>query len=164
MLSELTGYRSCFFCTGVSSVGLDEAVYARITHDGTIAVAETLASVGSPLTFCYVSGQGTDSTERGRRMWARVKGRTENRLFEMPIDAYAFRPGFVRPAPGIRSKTTLYNASYAVMGPFFPLLRRFFPRHVTTTTNMGRAMIRVCLEGYPERVLENEDMNRLAEG
>jgi uncharacterized protein YbjT (DUF2867 family) len=153
---------ACFFCLGVSSAGMTQAAYTRVTYDLTLAAAEALLALNPALTFCYVSGEGTDSTERGRFMWARVKGRTENHLLKMRFKAYAFRPGFIQPLKGVRSKTRLYQAVYAVAGPLFPLLRRLFPRHVTTTENVGRAMIRVAVDGYARRVLENPDINALA--
>jgi hypothetical protein len=158
----LGGLDACFFCLGVSSAGMTQEAYTRVTYDLTLAAAEALLALNPALTFCYVSGEGTDSTERGRFMWARVKGRTENHLLKMRFKAYAFRPGFIQPLKGVRSKTRLYQAVYALAGPFFPLLRRAFPRHVTTTENVGRAMIRVAVDGYATRVLENPDINALA--
>jgi uncharacterized protein YbjT (DUF2867 family) len=127
----LAGHDACFFCLGVSSAAMDEAKYHRLTYDLTIAAAAELARISPGATFCYVSGQGTDSTEHGRIMWARVKGKTENRLLELPLDTYLFRPGYVQPMKGIRSKTALYRAVYTVLGPFFPVLRRLAPRYVT---------------------------------
>ena len=113
------------------------------------------------LTFCYVSGEGTDSTERGRFMWDRVKGKAEYRLLRMPFKAYMFRPGLIQPLTGVGSKTKLYRVFYAVLGPLFPLLKWLFPNHVTTTENIGQAMIRVAAKGYSKRVLENTDINVL---
>jgi uncharacterized protein YbjT (DUF2867 family) len=159
---DFSGLDACFFCLGVSSAGMSEAAYTRVTYDLTLAAAEALLALNPALTFCYVSGEGTDGTERGRFMWARVKGRTENQLLRMRFKAYAFRPGFIQPLKGVRSRTKLYKAAYAVVGPFFPLLRRVFPKHVTTTENVGRAMIEVAARGYAKRVLENPDINRLA--
>jgi uncharacterized protein YbjT (DUF2867 family) len=159
----LSGHDACFFCLGVSAAGKSEEAYTRVTYDLTLALAEALLTHSPNLTFCYVSGQGTDATERGRFMWARVKGRTENRLLSAMPDAYMFRPGFIQPLKGVRSRTKLYQAVYNVAAPAFPLLRRVAPRHVTTTVNVGRAMIRVAAEGCPKRVLENPDINALAE-
>ena len=159
---DLKGLDACFFCLGVSSAGMTEAAYARVTYDLTLAAAEALLALNPGLTFCYVSGEGTDSTERGRFMWAQVKGRTENQLLRMRFKGYAFRPGFIQPLKGVRSKTKLYQAVYAVAGPLFPLLRRLFPAHVTTTENVGRAMIEVAARGYASRVLGNPDINALA--
>jgi uncharacterized protein YbjT (DUF2867 family) len=161
--AELAGTDACFFCLGVSSAGMSEERYTRLTHDLTLAVARELARVSPAMTFVYVSGQGTDATERGRVMWARVKGRTENALLALPFrGAYMLRPGLVQPMGGVRSKTALYRAGYAVIGPLIPLLKRAFPRFVTTTVEIGRAMLAVARRGYEKRVLESEDISRLA--
>jgi uncharacterized protein YbjT (DUF2867 family) len=160
--AALTGRDACFFCLGVSSAGMTEPAYHRLTYDLTLATAGALAELNPGMTFCYVSGEGTDSTERGRSMWARVKGKTENHLLRMPLNAFMFRPGFIQPLYGIRSKTKLYQAAYNVLGPFFPWIKRIFPKHVTTTVNVGRAMIQVAANGYETRVLENSDINALA--
>ncbi len=158
---ELTGLDACFFCLGVSSAGMTEESYRRVTYDLTMAAAEPLVKLNPGLTFIYVSGAGTDSTERGRVMWARVKGEIENALLRLPFKAaYMFRPGFIQPLHGIISKTKLYRAFYAVTGPIFPLLRRF-PKYVTTTEQLGRAMIEVARRGFPKRVLESADINSL---
>lgn len=160
--ADLKGHDACFFCLGVSVVGKTEAEYHRMTHDITLAAAGILAELNPGLTFCYVSGEGADSTERGRYMWARVKGKTENRLLRMPLTAYLFRPGYIQPLKGVRSKTRWYQAFYTVAAPLYPLLKRLLPTHVTTTENVGRAMIRVAAEGYSKRALENSDINALA--
>ena len=158
---ELTGLDVCFFCLGVSSAGMTEESYRRVTYDMTMAAAQTLLKLNPGLTFIYVSGAGTDSTERGRVMWARVKGQIENALLRMPFKAtYMFRPGFIQPQQGIVSKTKLYRAFYAVTGPIFPLLKRF-PKYVTTTEQLGRAMLEVVRSGFPKRVLESADINSL---
>ena len=159
---DLDGVDACFFCLGVSAAGLDEAAYHRLTYDLTVAAAEVMARVNPSMTFCYVSGEGTDSTERGRFMWARVKGKTENRLLAMPFRAYAFRPGFIQPLKGVRSRTALYQAAYTLVGPIIPLLRRIFPAHMTTSENVGRAMIEVAAHGADKRILENPDIDALA--
>lgn len=159
---DIRGFQACFYCLGVSSAGMSEDDYHRITYDMTIAVAETLARVNPGMTFCFVSGQGADSTERGRTMWARVKGKTENRLLELPLDAYMFRPGYVQPVRGARSRTKLYEFFYFFLSPLFPLLDRFFPDHVTTTERIGRAMIAVATEGSGKRILENPEINSLS--
>ncbi|MCH8123983.1 MAG: epimerase [Bacteroidetes bacterium] len=153
---------ACFFCIGVTAVGMSEAAYHRVTYDLTVAVAESLLDLNPALTFCYVSGEGTDSTERGRLMWARVKGKTENQLLRMALNAYMFRPGFIQPLRGVRSSTRLYQVIYTVLRPFYPLLKRLLPKHVTTTVNIGRAMIRVAAQGYTQFVLENPHINSLA--
>ena len=159
---RLAGHGACFFCLGVSSAGMSESAYHRITHDVTVAAAEALLAVNPQLTFCYVSGAGTDSTEKGRVMWARVKGRTENRLLAMPMRTYMFRPGFIQPVKGVRSKTRLYRVFYGLTGPFLPLLRSLFPRQITTSENLGRAMIRAVLDGHPHPILQTADINALA--
>ena len=162
LASELAAIDACFFCLGVSAAGKSEADYHRQTFDLTLAAARALAAARPGATFCYVSGEGTDSTERGRTMWARVKGKTENALLTLPLNAYMFRPGFIRARPGARSKTPLYRALYVVLGPLYPVLKRLAPRHVTTAENVGRAMIAAAAVGYPKRVLENPDINALA--
>jgi uncharacterized protein YbjT (DUF2867 family) len=159
--ADLQGYDACFFCLGVSAAGMSEAAYYRVTHDLTLTAANVLAQLNPELAFCYVSGEGTDSTERGHFMWARVKGKTENHLLQMPFHAYIFRPGLIQPMTEVRSKTKLYRTFYKVLDPVFPLLRHLFPRHVTTTEHVGRAMIQVTANGYHKRVLENDDINEL---
>jgi uncharacterized protein YbjT (DUF2867 family) len=162
--AELTGFEACFFCVGVSSAGMSEARYRRITLDLTIGVAKVLGELNPGLTFCYVSAQGADSSERGRIMWARVRGETENRLLELPFPAYAFRPGIIQPAKGIPSRTKWVRALYTVVGPLFPILKRLLPNQVTTTGRIGRAMIRAATTGSSQRLLEVKDINALAEG
>lgn len=162
---DLAAYDACFFCLGVSSVGMKEEEYRRVTYDLTLAAARTLAAANPRLTFAYVSGEGTDSTERGRSMWARVKGKTENDLLELPFQAYMFRPGIVQPDRGIPSKTRLYRTLYAITAPLFPVLRRVAPNLVTTTRSMGRAMITVAAaapgDADTPRILRPQDINRL---
>ena len=161
LAGDLTRTDACFFCLGVSSAGMSEADYYRSTFDLTLAAARALAAAKPGATFCYVSGEGTDSSERGRIMWARVKGKTENALLALPLQAYMFRPGIIRPRPGTRSKTRWYRVAYAVLDPIFPLLQRIFPTHVTTSENVGRAMIGVAANGYEKRILENTDINAI---
>ena len=121
---------------------MSEAAYRRVTYDLTIAVAQMLGAQNPVLCFVYVSGSGTDSTEHGRTMWARVKGATENALLKMPFrSAFMFRLGFMQPLDGIRSRTRLYQTFYVVLAPVMPLLRRAFPRSITTTRELGRAML-----------------------
>ncbi len=163
LAEELTGIDACFFCLGTSAVGMSESAYHRVTYDLTIAAASALAELNPGMTFCYVSGVGTDSSEKGRFMWARVKGRTENELLRMRLDAYMFRPGFIQPLRGVRSKTNLYQAIYSVTAMVIPLLRRLFPNQVTTTTHVGRAMINVAASGFPKRILGNREINILGE-
>jgi uncharacterized protein YbjT (DUF2867 family) len=152
---------ACFFCLGVSSLGMREDEYRRLTYDLTLAAAHTLAAVRPKATFCYVSGEGTDSSERGRSMWARVKGQTENALLALPLDAYMFRPGLIRPRPGARSKTRWYRLAYAILTPLYPALYKLAPGHMTTSENLGRAMLAVADGGYERHVLENRDINAL---
>ncbi len=162
--SELAGYDACFFCLGVSSAGMKEADYRRVTYDFTLAAAETLARRNPQMTFLYVSGAGTDSTERGRLMWARVKGRTENDLLKLPFKAvYLFRPGAIQPLDGITTKVKLYRVLLALFGFLFPPARKLFPRHVTTTRILGRAMIKAVQGGAPSRWVESWDINALGE-
>ena len=155
---------ACFYCLGVTVVGLNESQYYHLTYDLTLAAATALASVtAGRLTFCYVSGEGTDGTECGRTMWARVKGKTENALLRLPLKAaFMFRPGYIQPLRGLRSKTRWYQALYDVIGPLYPILRRLFPRYVTTTVNIGRAMIHVAATGSSKQILSSADINQLS--
>jgi uncharacterized protein YbjT (DUF2867 family) len=141
---------------------MSEADYARTTHDITMAAARALAAANPRIRFVYVSGAGTDSTEKGRAMWARVKGRTENALLRELAEACMFRPGYIQPMDGIRSKTGWYRAFYAVGRPLYPLLRRAFPGAVTNTRDLGLAMLEVAAHGAPKRVLESADITALA--
>jgi uncharacterized protein YbjT (DUF2867 family) len=163
--SEFADLDACFFCLGVTSVGLRESDYRHLTYDLTLAAATALASAAAGrLTFCYVSGEGTDSTERGRIAWARIKGQTENALLRLPFKAaFMFRPGYIQPLKGIRSKTRWYQAIYDVVGPLYPVIRRLLPRYVTTTESIGRAMIQVAAAGYSKRILSSADINRLSD-
>ena len=137
------GLDACFFCLGVSAADVSEADYHRLTHDLTLTAARAIAAQSPDLTFCYVSGEGTDDTERGRMMWARVKGKTENALLALFARAYMFRPGYIHPMKGVRSPRRLYRAFHAVAVPLWPLLRRVMGAHSTTTENVGLAMLRV---------------------
>jgi uncharacterized protein YbjT (DUF2867 family) len=160
---RLSGYDACFFCLGVSSAGMGEEAYRRVTRDVTLAAAHALLEASPGLTFCFISGAGTDSSESGRVMWARVKGEAENRLLELPFGGvWLFRPGYVQPMKGVRSRTRIYNVAYAVLGPLYPVLARLGPGVVTTTEKLGLAMIRVARDGSAKRVLENRDINELA--
>jgi uncharacterized protein YbjT (DUF2867 family) len=159
---ELRGFDACFFCLGVSSAGMKREDYRRVTFDITLSVARTLAKVNPSMTFIYVSGAGTDSTERGSSMWARVKGETENALLKLPFKAAVmFRPGAIVPLHGITSRTRVYRAAYTIMKPFWPVLRSAFPQLVTTTEQLGRAMLRVAKDGAPKPILETPDINAL---
>src|ERR1700690_3580065 len=160
--SGLAGFDACFFCLGVSSVGMSEQRYRHMTHDITLAAATTLSRLNPGMVFVYVTGRGTDSTEQGALMWARVKGKTENDLLKLPFKAaYMFRPAGIQPLHGIRSKTGWVQAIYVVSAPLLSLLNRVAPTYMTTTEQVGRAMIRVARDGYPRAVLESEDINRL---
>jgi uncharacterized protein YbjT (DUF2867 family) len=161
---ELSGYDACFFCLGVSSLGMKEADYRLVTYEFALAAAQTLARLNPGMTFIYVSGAGTDSTGRGFTMWARVKGQTENAIFELPFKAYAFRPAYIQPLGGIVPKTLWLRAVYAVVAPLYPVWKALFPNYVTTTAQVGRAMIHVAREGTGERVLENRDINAIGGG
>jgi len=159
---ELSGYDACFFCLGVASAGKTEEQYRRVTRDIAVAAAETLVRVNPQMTFVFVSGAGTDSSEKGRTMWARVKGSTENALLHLPFKAaYMFRPAFIQPMHGERSKTRLYRVFYIIAMPLLPLLKRLLPRQVTTTEQIGKAMIAAARNGAPKAILETQDINRL---
>ena len=156
---QLIGYNACFFCLGVSSFGMKEAEYRRMTYDLTLGFAKVVLFLNPDMTFCYVSGAGTDSTEKGKTMWARIKGKTENDLLMLGFRAaYMFRPGYIHPMRGIKSKTPLYNAFYAVLKPLYPLLKRM-PKYVTDNATIGRAMIKISLFGFGKKILESIDIN-----
>jgi uncharacterized protein YbjT (DUF2867 family) len=160
--NTLSGFDACFFCLGVASTGLTEEAYTRLTFELTTTIAETLARLNPAMTFVYVSGSGTDSSENGRMMWARVKGRTENALLRMPFRAaYMFRPGFIVPLHGIQSKTRMYRIFYSVLRPILPMLHRIFPRSILTTEELGRAMLKTVRQGAAKRVLETGDIRDL---
>jgi len=159
---QLQGFDACFFCLGVSSVGMKEPDYRRITYDITLAAATVLARLNPGMTFTYITGAGTDSTEQGPSMWARVKGATENALLRLPFKAaYMFRPGMIEPMHGIRSKTALYQAGIVILGPLLGLARRIWPDKITTTEKVGRAMLAVARHGAPKAVLDPVDINAL---
>ncbi len=155
---RLKGWNACFFCLGVSSIGLDEEKYSRLTFDLARNFAQALARLSPDAAFCYVSGQGTDSTEKGRVMWARVKGRAENELRKLFPRSYAFRPGYMQPTPGLKHA----QKYYAYVGWLYPFLRRFFPKHVSTLRELALAMIRAAKEGLDKPVVEVADIVRLA--
>jgi len=160
---QLAGYDACFFCLGVSSVGMKEADYTRVTYDLTLAAARTLVERAPGMTFIYVSGEGTDSSERGRSMWARVKGKTENALLALPFAAkYMFRPGFIQPKHGVKPATRWVRVTYAVLAPLTPVVRALAPRWVTTTELVGRAMIEAARRGADKPFLVTADINALA--
>ncbi len=157
--TKLQNYNACFFCLGVSSLGMKEDVYRKLTYDLTLHVANTLVKLNPDMTFCYVSGASTDSTEQGKSMWARVKGKTENDLLKLPFkQAYMFRPGYMHPTPGL--KNTL--KSYKYMSWMYPFFRKFFPGFVSTLAELGLAMINTVNKGYDKKVLEVPDIVKLA--
>jgi uncharacterized protein YbjT (DUF2867 family) len=159
--SQLSGYDACFFCLGVSSIGMDEERYRHLTYDITMAAARTLVRLNPGMVFTYVTGRGTDSTEQGPRRWARVKGKTENDLLKLPFKAaYMFRPNGIQPLHGVRSKTGWINAVYAVTAPLLAYMVRVTPDQMTTSERLGRAMISVVRNGYPKPILESADINR----
>ena len=156
---QLKGYNACYFCAGVSSVGKKEDEYKRITYDLTLNLANKLVKLNPDMTFCYVSGSGTDSTEKGRSMWARVKGKTENDLLKLPFkDAYIFRPGYIQPTKGLKNA---YKA-YKIFAPFYPIIKLFFSKYATTLTEIGLAMINVTLYGSDKKILECRDIVKLS--
>lgn len=160
--TELQGLDACFFCLGVSSAGMSEQEYRRVTYDLTVSAATLLAKLNPSMTFIYVSGEGTDSTERGRTMWARVKGATENALLAMPFKAaYMFRPAFIQPMHGEVSRTPSYRILYRLVSPLVSLLRRLFPKYFTTTEQIARAMLRAAKSGAPATVLDTVAINAM---
>jgi uncharacterized protein YbjT (DUF2867 family) len=159
---DLEGHDACFFCLGTSSAGMSEADYRHVTYDVTLAAARALLKETTGLTFVYVSGASTDSTEKGRTMWARVKGATENALLAMPFKAaYMFRPAYIQPMHGIKASGRGTRVMYALLGPLYPVWKALAPKYVTTTEEVGRAMLRVAREGAPKQVLENVDIAAL---
>jgi uncharacterized protein YbjT (DUF2867 family) len=158
-----SGFDACFFCLGVSSKGMKDEEYKRVTYGITMAAADVVCRLNPKMTFIYVSGAGTDSSEHGKIMWARIKGKTENALLKMPFAAaYMFRPGLIQPLDGIQSKTKGYRLFYKYIGWLLPTLRSMFPNHVLTTKQIGRAMLNATKNGYPKRVLESKDIRAAA--
>ena len=160
--AELSGYDACFFCLGVASAGMTEANYRRVTFDITLAAARTLVRLNPGMTFVYVSGAGADSSERGRIMWARVRGETENALLKLPFKTVAvIRPAGIIPLHGITSRTPLYRAGYTLTRPLWPVLYKAFPQFVTTTERLGRGVLQIARHGAPKPILETRDINAL---
>jgi uncharacterized protein YbjT (DUF2867 family) len=158
--NDLRDFNACFFCLGVTSIGKNEEEYRRLTYDLTLAAATTLSRLNADMVFCYVSGAGTDSTEQGRSMWARVKGKTENDLMKLPFKAtYAFRPGFIKPIPGLRNAFLFAR----VLAPFYPVWKLAFRKYVCTLQDVGLSMIQAAVSGYPKRILECDDIAQLAQ-
>lgn len=161
--ADFAGADACFFCLGISSAGMNEADYRRVTYDFTLAAAKEILEESPHASFCFVSGAGTDGSGRGRVMWARVKGQTENALLAMGFrSAFMFRPGYIQPMKGVRSKTALYQMIYNVTGPLYPLMHLLVPSYVTTTVDLAHAMIEAARGGDSRQVLETADINRLA--
>lgn len=157
--SQLSNYNACFFALGVSSAGMKEAEYHHLTYDLTMHVAGLLAELNPDMVFCYVSGAGTDSTERGRMMWARVKGKTENDLLQLSFRrAYMFRPGYIQPIKGLKNS----HSYYAVLSLFYPMLRRFFPTYLLSLKELSAAIIHSVQKGYSQSILETKDIIILA--
>lgn len=157
--SQLKGYNACFFCLGTTSVGKSQEDYYKITYVLTLHVAETLSKLNDGMSFCYVSGAGTDSTEKGRSHWARVKGKTENDIARLPFKyAYAFRPGFIKPTPGL-SKA---HAFYKYIGWLFPIGRALAPAAFCTMRELGLAMIHIIQRDYHTHIIEGKDIIALA--
>jgi hypothetical protein len=156
---DLAGADACFFCLGVSSAGMSEDAYRRITYDLTMAAARLFAETGPDVTFVYVSGQGTDETEKGRTMWARVKGKTENDILALLPNSYMFRPGYIHPMNGEKPRSRVYAILLPIFRPLHPVLRRLFPKSVTDTESIGRAMLTLAKQGGAQRVLENPGIN-----
>lgn len=162
LASKLASFDACFFPLGVSSAGLKEEAYRKVTYELTMGIARQLQAANPGITFVYVSGVGTDSSETGRTMWARVKGQTENAVLALLPNGYAFRPGFIQPLDGIRSRTALYNRLYVVLRPIGALYARLAPRSALTTRSVGQAMLNVARHGFGKRVLEPQDINQAA--
>ncbi|CAM3890716.1 epimerase [Tsukamurella strandjordii] len=158
---EIAGYDACLFCLGTSAVGMSETDYRTITYDYTLAAARVLLDADPDLTFCYVSGAGTDTASR--MMWARVKGETENALLDLSERAHMFRPGFIVPLPGTQAKTTAYVVLYRVVTPLYPLLSRIIPGHITTSLRLGRAMLVAARGEVRERILDTAGINTAAD-
>lgn len=159
-LSEkVTGYNACYFCAGVSSVGMNEEQYTKVTYDLTLGFAKTLAALNPQMTFCYVSGASTDSTEKGKQMWARVKGKTENDLMQLPFKAvYNFRPAFMKPTKGAKNVKGLFK----VINALYPVFRLFSTTYFLTLEEVGKAMIKATTNGYSKPVLEVKDIAALS--
>jgi uncharacterized protein YbjT (DUF2867 family) len=160
---DFSGFDACFFCLGVSSAGMNEADYERVTYDITLAATETLSRLNPQMTFIYVSGAGTDSSEKGRSMWARIKGRTENAVMRLPFKAaYMFRPGAIEALHGERSKTPAYRVFSVALKPLLTLLRKIFPDSILTTEQIGLAMLNAARHGAPKHILNPKDIRLLS--
>jgi len=163
--AQLAGFDACFFCIGVSVVGLDEAQYARLNHDMPLAAAATLSRLNPGMRFVYISAAGADSSERGAIMWARVRGRTENDLLRLPFASVTlFRPGAIQPLRGIRSRTAAYRLLYTLTRPLLPIMRALFPLRISSTEELGRAMLEAARHGTARPIVEAREIAALARG
>ena len=160
----LTRLDAAFYCLGISAAGLSEKQYKEITYDLTISIARELQNLNPGITICYISGAGTDSSEKGKTMWARIKGRTENALISMHgNNAYMFRPGYIQPMKGVKSKTWWYNALYLVFAPLYPVFKLFLGKYVLTSVELSKAMLVTAKTGYRQRILEISDIKSQAQ-
>jgi nucleoside-diphosphate-sugar epimerase len=160
---QLKGFDACFFCLGVSAAGLDEKKYSKITYDLTLGFAQIMLEQNPNSVFCYISGAGTDSSEKGKIMWARVKGKTENALLALPFkESYMFRPGYIQPLKGVKSKTRAYNVFYSIFKPFYFILKSF-KGLATDSVTLGKVMIYVAMNGYDKRIISSKDIYMLSQ-
>jgi hypothetical protein len=158
--AQLIGYDACFFCLGVSSIGMNEVNYFKMTHTLTLHIAQTLSKLNTGMTFIYVSGKATDSSEKGKSMWARVKGKTENDLMKLPFkQVFAFRPGYIQPIKGLKHTHGFYN----YIQWMYPLILRHFPNMACTLEQLGKAMINATCIGYTSNIIESKDIISLSE-
>ncbi|MBB6459626.1 Rossmann-fold NAD(P)-binding domain-containing protein [Flammeovirga kamogawensis] len=163
IIPKLVGYNACYFCLGISSAGVSIKEYSHITYDLTLHFANIILPLNPDISFCYVSGAGTSSKENSATDWANVKGKTENQLLKFPFkSAYMFRPAVIQPEKGVESKVSVYKTIYKILRPVFPILDRLFPKYVTTSTRLGKAMINVVNKGYKTNIIENDDINALS--
>lgn len=159
ILDQLSGYNACYFCAGVSSIGKSEKEYTHITYDLTLSFANSLVQLNPEMVFTYVSGVGTDSSEKGKSMWAKVKGKTENDLMKLPFrDVYAYRPGYIQPIKGLKNTYKIYK----VFVPIYPILEKLFPKYVISLEELGNSMINVTLNRHEKKVLECVDIRASA--
>lgn len=156
---QLSGYNACFFCLGTTSVGKSEELYNKITYELTKTFADTLVKLNPEMTFCYISGTGTDTSEKGKPMWARIKGKTENYIIKLFPKAYMFRPGLIIPTKGLKNTLTPYK----IFAPLIPLVKLIFSGYVCSLREIGVAMINTVTKGYEKKILEVEDIKNLAD-
>jgi len=160
--NQLTGLNACLYCLGVTSSGTTEENYTRITYEFTIAAATSLLKLNPGMSFVFVSGTGADSTERGTTMWARVKGKTENALLAMPFRAiYVFRPAMIQPLDGIKSRTTSYRIIYGLIAPFLSAARHFWPKHISSTQELGKTLLVAAKRGKEKCVVEAKQIREI---